>query len=89
MKNKVCSLFARIGGIDLAFRQAGFEIVWANEIDKYACKTYRYNFPDTVLIECDIRKVNANDILDFDILIARFPYQSFSVCVNKKAFSMK
>ena len=33
-KPKVCSLFAGIGGIDLAFAQAGFEIVWANEIDK-------------------------------------------------------
>ena len=32
-KYKVCSLFAGIGGIDLAFQQAGFEIVWANELD--------------------------------------------------------
>ena len=34
MKNlthKVCSLFSGIGGIDLGFKQAGFEIVWANE----------------------------------------------------------
>ena len=61
-KYKVCSLFAGIGGIDLAFQQAGFEIVWANEIDKNACKTYRYNLPDTVLTECDIRKISADDI---------------------------
>lgn len=89
MKNKykVCSLFAGIGGIDLAFQQAGFEIVWANEIDKDACKTYRYNFRDTVLTECDIRKVNADDIPNFDILTAGFPCQSFSVCGNKKGFS--
>lgn len=89
MKNKykVCSLFAGIGGIDLAFQQAGFEIVWANEIDKDACKTYRYNFRDTVLSECDIRKVNADDIPNFDILTAGFPCQSFSVCGNKKGFS--
>ena len=33
MKNKVCGLFAGIGGIDLAFQQAGFEVVWANEFD--------------------------------------------------------
>ncbi|MEG1726208.1 MAG: DNA cytosine methyltransferase, partial [Anaerovoracaceae bacterium] len=33
---KVASLFAGIGGIDLAFEQAGHEIVWANEKDKYA-----------------------------------------------------
>ena len=87
MPLKVCSLFAGIGGIDLAFNQSGFEIVWANEFDKDACKTYRHNFPDTLLSECDIRKVNAKDIPDFDILTAGFPCQSFSVCGNKKGFA--
>lgn len=84
---KVCSLFAGIGGIDLAFKQAGFNIIFANEFDKDACKAYRYNFPDTLLSEYDIRKVNAEDIPDFDILAAGFPCQSFSVCGNKKGFA--
>lgn len=83
----ICSLFAGIGGIDLAFKQSGFEVVWANEFDKDACKTYRHNFPDTLLSECDIRKVNAKDIPDFDILAAGFPCQSFSICGNKKGFA--
>ena len=86
-KLKIGSLFAGIGGIDLAFAQAGFEIVWANEFDKDACKTYRHNFPDTLLSECDIRKVNAKDIPDFDILAAGFPCQSFSICGNNKGFA--
>ena len=51
---KVGSLFSGIGGIDLGFKQAGFEITWANEKDPAACKTYRHNFPDTNLIEGDI-----------------------------------
>lgn len=85
-KPKVCSLFAGIGGIDLAFEQAGFEIVWANEIDKDACSTYRHNFPNTVLVEDDIRNINAENIPDFDVLTAGFPCQSFSVCGNKKGF---
>ena len=85
-KLKIGSLFAGIGGIDLAFAQAGFEIVWANEIDKDACKTYRHNFPDTILSECDIRKIKASSIPDFNILTAGFPCQSFSVCGNKKGF---
>ena len=41
---KVASMFAGIGGIDLGFEQAGYKVVWANEIDKYACRTYRLNF---------------------------------------------
>ena len=39
------SLFSGIGGIDIAFKQAGFNVVWANEIDEFACVTYRNNFP--------------------------------------------
>lgn len=50
----VGSMFAGIGGICLAFRQNGCKIVWANEIDRYACKTYRLNFGDEYLIEGDI-----------------------------------
>lgn len=85
-KPKVCSLFAGIGGIDLAFEQAGFEVAWANEIDKDACSTYRHNFPNTVLVEDDIRNINAENIPDFDVLTAGFPCQPFSVCGNKKGF---
>lgn len=43
---RVCSLFCGIGGIDLAFEQARHEIVWANDNDKFACMTYRHNFPN-------------------------------------------
>lgn len=83
----VCSLFAGIGGIDLAFQQAGFEIAWANDSDGDACKTYRYNFPETVLTECDIRTVTAENIPDFDVLIAGFPCQPFSVCGKQQGFA--
>ena len=67
---RVCSLFCGIGGIDLACIQAGHEIVWANDIGKYACMTYRHNFPDACLVKGDIRSINKKDIPDFDILTA-------------------
>ena len=82
----VGSLFSGIGGIDLGFQQAGFNVVWANEIDKDACKTYRLNFPSTTLIENDIRTVDANSLPKVDIITAGFPCQSFSVCGNQKGF---
>lgn len=83
---KVCSLFSGIGGIDLAFQQAGFEIVWANEFDRDAAKTYRYNFGEDNLVESDIKSVRTEDIPNFDVLVAGFPCQSFSVAGKQKGF---
>ena len=83
---RVASLFSGIGGIDLAFEQTGFSIVWANEIDHYACKTYRYNFPNNLIYEGDIRNIDKSSIPDFDVLTAGFPCQSFSVCGKQKGF---
>lgn len=58
---KVGSMFAGVGGICLGFLQAynpnaEYQLVWANEIDEYACETYRNNFHHT-LLEGDINKV--------------------------------
>ena len=83
---KVCSLFSGIGGIDLAFQQAGFEIVWANEFDRDAAKTYRHNFGGEHLIERDIKSVRTEDIPDFDVLVAGFPCQPFSIAGKQKGF---
>lgn len=80
------SLFAGIGGVDLGFIQAGFSVAWANEIDQDACKTYRHNFPNTKLIEEDIRNLDAKALEKVDVLTAGFPCQSFSVCGNQKGF---
>ncbi len=84
---KVCSLFSGIGGIDLGFIQAGFQIIWANEIDKDAAKTYKYNFGIDHLVEKDIRKVCTDEIPDFDVLVAGFPCQPFSVLGKQKGFN--
>lgn len=83
---KVCSLFSGIGGIDLGFKQAGFSIIWANEFDHDAATTYRVNFGDKHLVEKDIRQVNPHDIPDFDVLVAGFPCQPFSIVGRQKGF---
>ena len=82
----ICSLFSGIGGIDLGFVQAGFDVAWANEMDAAACKTYRHNFPGAHLVEADIRKINVRDIPDFDVLTAGFPCQPFSIAGLQKGF---
>lgn len=85
-KCRVASLFSGIGGIDLGFRQAGFNIVWANEIDKDAAATYNHNFNEKVLIEKDIKEIDVRGIPDFDILAAGFPCQPFSIVGRQKGF---
>lgn len=82
----VCSLFSGIGGIDLGFIQAGFDIVWANEMDAAACRTYRHNFPNTNLIEGNIKRIATSDIPDCDVLTAGFPCQPFSIAGLQKGF---
>jgi DNA (cytosine-5)-methyltransferase 1 len=58
---KVGSLFAGVGGICLGFQNAEtskskYKLLWANEIDQYACETYRHNFSHS-LLEGDIKLV--------------------------------
>lgn len=62
MQYTVGSLFAGVGGICLGFKYAmyndsNYEVLWANEIDEYACTTYRLNFDDVDVLEGDIEKI--------------------------------
>ncbi len=79
-------MFSGIGGIDLGFEQAGFEIAWANDIDAEACKTYRHNFPNTYLIEGDVRDIDPRTLPDIDVLVAGFPCQPFSIMGYRRGF---
>ncbi|MDF2882863.1 MAG: dcm [Clostridiaceae bacterium] len=65
---KVGSLFAGVGGVCLGFQSVfdkcrKYKLVWANEIDEYACETYRTNFKHK-LIQGDINKVLNPDIIE-------------------------
>ena len=40
-KLKVGGLFSGVGGIELAFRNTGYEVSWSNDMDKYAHITYQ------------------------------------------------
>lgn len=83
---KILSFFAGVGGIDLGFEKAGnFNVIYANEFDKNARKTYEENFPIKVDPR-DIRDIHPTEIPDAEILLAGFPCQPFSVAGYRKGF---
>ena len=44
IKPKVISLFSGCGGLDIGFHNAGYETIWANDIDHWAVKSFEKNF---------------------------------------------
>lgn len=80
---RVVSLFSGAGGLDLGFRMAGHEIIWANDIYGDAVETYRNNLGDHIVCE-DIFNITADDVPDCDIIIGGFPCQGFSVANTKR-----
>ncbi|MBF1183559.1 MAG: DNA (cytosine-5-)-methyltransferase [[Eubacterium] sulci] len=84
-KYTVVSLFSGAGGLDLGFHNAGFEIIWANDFDKYAVQTYRENF-DNAIIYDDINNIDFKDIPDADVIIGGFPCQPFSMMGSELGF---
>lgn len=81
---KVVSLFSGIGGLDLGFIYEGFEIIWANDFDKYSVKTYKENI-DSNIHEGDLNEIYES-IPEHDVLIAGFPCQPFSMMGKKLGF---
>ena len=82
-------LFAGIGGIRLGFERAfknQIETVFVSEWDEYAQKTYRANFEDDFEIAGDITKIDESDVPEFDICLAGFPCQAFSLAGKRQGF---
>ena len=68
------------------YKQTGFKIVWANEINPAACKTYRKNLGNHI-VEGDIDKEFDNMPAYADIIIGGFPCQDISI--NGKMVGIK
>lgn len=83
---KCASFFAGVGGIDKGFESTGFfETIYANEFDEYPVQTFEKNF--NLKVDCrDINTVQASEIPNFDVMLAGFPCQAFSIAGYRKGF---
>lgn len=87
--NKIlcASFFSGVGGIDLGFEQTGiFKTVYANDIDEYAAETYDKNFKIKADVQ-DIHTVDVNVLPHFDVMLAGFPCQAFSIAGHRQGFN--
>jgi DNA (cytosine-5)-methyltransferase 1 len=87
MSLKVISLFSGAGGMDIGFKEAGFEPALCVEQDPSCCKTLRQNLPKTPILEGDISKITGKQILEAanlkpleaGVVFGGPPCQSFSL----------
>jgi DNA (cytosine-5)-methyltransferase 1 len=84
MSFEFIDLFAGIGGMRIAFENAGGVCVFSSEWDKDSQKTYEANFGE--IPQGDITKIHTNEIPNFDVLLAGFPCQPFSTIGQRAGF---
>lgn len=88
-KYTAASMFAGVGGIDFGFKQAGFKMVWANEMDAKAIETFNLNHPSTKMFEGKIEDFKGLDFPPVDVITGGFPCQAFSISGLQKGFADK
>ena len=82
MSVSVVSLFSGGGGLDLGFKNAGYDILWAIDNNQDAVNTYKANIGEHIICE-DINKIDENKIPHADVVIGGPPCQSFSLAGNR------
>lgn len=74
----IISLFSGAGGLDLGLIKAGHTVLWANDIDKDACETYRHNIGNHIVCD-DIKNISTLSMPNADVVVGGFPCQGFSM----------
>jgi len=96
-KYKIASLFSGCGGLDLGFvggfdflgknfARTGFEVVWANELNPAACRTYERNLGGHIMCG-DIKDAIGSIPTGIDVVMGGFPCQDISI--NGKMLGIK
>jgi DNA (cytosine-5)-methyltransferase 1 len=86
----IISFFSGCGGLDLGFKNAGFNIIWSNDNSEGVRETFEKNFPETVLNKKSIKKIDLTEIPDNPIgIIGGPPCQSWSVAGSGKGLTDK
>ncbi len=78
-----------IGAGRLGLENNGLTCIGFSEIDRQAEITYRKLFGEEEINYGDLMKINTNTLPDFDMMIAGFPCQSFSVIGQRKGMQDK
>lgn len=86
--NRVCELFAGVGGFRLGLEKAGWDVVWSNQWEpgrkqQHASECYVRHFGADNHFNDDITKVPASSIPDHDLLVGGFPCQDYSVATTQ------
>ena len=89
MSLKIVSFFSGAGGLDLGFKQAGFDIIFANEFDKDIWATYEYNHPETILDKRSITLIDESEVPECNGIIGGPPCQSWSEAGSRRGIEDK
>ena len=85
----VVDIFAGVGGLDLGFEQAGFDVIGAVEIDPVHAATHAFNFPHCRTLCADATKTRGEEIrrqlsAPINVVVGGAPCQGFSM-IGKRA----